>query len=849
MNNINYIGAPFGSMEARDYDRTSYAKKRANDWKWLDEKAEYYINSYSGLDLEEEERMRLNYRLFNGRGKESRATNTAMNSIMLQDEGLYFNDEDIPHHDIIIPIVKSIIGQQQLTPLEPMAIDSSLFNLNSKKKRKLELIKKYLDDTLLSPIKEQAYREWMQENKVNDPATLNPDQQQEMQNQIGERVKAMTPEDVERFMSSEYKSPSEIQLQQILNYIIKRDKIKFWTDENFKNLNITGKEVYDTFIKNDRSYFRILNPLNFSYGGGETAFFIEDCDWGVYEETLTIPELFNMHGQDLSTPSKMKKLENIILNNNRPYGRRRGEFPEPMNTRIAQYDAQTKFFDYAPDMRTPEGQEFQKLLHLKFGHVKNFSEGVTRYKVAFKALRELQLVDRYNKEENKYTQFWVDEHYERNPKKDIRIRKGYFPQTFINHRIGDASGDNGLYVAKGPMLNQYTHMNNPYDCKLPFIGVEYSKVFGNTDNVAPMDLAKPWQDKFNVKLAKLTEKEATDIGKIMTIATGMKPQDWSYGKWLMMAKYGKILPLDTSNEDFNGIDANIVKALDLSEIIDYAGHLQQLQWYRDQAALAMGYNPSRLGQIVPTTAVANNQQNIQQSSYQTQDIFSLHNQVVENLLNIHIINERAALKDNDYIASYILDDMSRAELKINKEVLDQSIIGVFIRNSSEDFNTLQRIKGNSQNLLQNGMISFTEYVRLENSKSLADVVNLSEYSEKKMAKRSEEQHKAEQDLIKAQEAMKMEIMKLQQQFIATENQMDRDSKERTALIDSFKFANQQDADRDGLTDQLEREAMVEQHETEENVKSRKHEKELLELKLNNDKEIARIKERSSVKTK
>ena len=97
------------------------------------------------------------------------------------------------------------------------------------------------------------------------------------------------------------------------------------------------------------------------------------------------------------------------------------------------------------------------------------------------------------------------------------------------------------------------------------------------------------------------------------------------------------------------------------------GKVQYLDWIRNQAALAMSYNPSRLGQIQASMAVTNNQQNIQQSTYQTQDLFSLHNEVVERVINRHVLNERAALKDNDYVASYVLDDMSLALLQFTED--------------------------------------------------------------------------------------------------------------------------------------------------------------------------------------
>ena len=152
---------------------------------------------------------------------------------------------------------------------------------------------------------------------------------------------------------------------------------------------------------------------------------------------------------------------------------------------------------------------------------------------------------------------------------------------------------------------------------------------GNTKNISPMDLGKPWQYKFNIQMARIHETEASDLGKIFLTSFHAKPKDWSWQKFMMMAKYGKILPIDLTQEGVTPADAQIFKSLDLSTDDKKAGQIQYLEFLRNQVAIAMSYNPSRLGSQSASLAVSNNQQNIQQSSYQTYDIYNLHNKVVD----------------------------------------------------------------------------------------------------------------------------------------------------------------------------------------------------------------------------
>lgn len=844
----DYLGVPIFGVGSLQH-RLSYREKKANNWKWIDDWIDYYDASYDiASDTEDFEKIMLNYRLWNGRGVHTTNISSDIDSISLQEEGIYFNDENIPHHDIIIPIGKSLHGQQQLMPFKPIVTDSSLTNVNLRHKKKLELRKIWLQENILNPIKEQAYKEWASENGIEDMSSLQPEQQQEAQSQIEAKIKSMTPKDIDRFLAEEYKSPSETQLQKITEYVLRRDKIKYWTDENFKHMIISGKQVYDTGIRNGKAYLRILNPAYFTCGGADDAHFIEDMDWGKYEEYITLPQLFNDHGAEMK-PADLKKLEQIHFKQGSPLYNR-GEFPEPMNTRVAQFDARTGLFDHAPNLKTREGQEFIKALYAKFGSGSYAElEGIRRVKVVFKSLRKLKLVDRYNRDENKYTQFWVDDSYEKNPKKDIRIREVWLPHLYMGEKVG--VGADALYFNKGPLPNQYKTMNNPFDVKLPFMGVEYSKLFNNTTNIAPLDLAKPWQDKFNIQMAKITEIEATDVGRIFAVATGLKPKDWTWGKWLMMAKYGKLLPLDTSNEDINGIDGQMFKDLNLSQMQDLASKIQYLDWIKNQAALAMSYNPARLGQIVPSAAVSNTKQNIQQSTYQTQDLFTLHNEVVEKVMNRHILNERAALKDNDYVASYILDDMSRADLKLDKELFDLAEIGISIRNNADDFNTLNSIKSLGQAMIQNQMITFPEFIRLQLSNNMADTLNIAERAEQKMLQKQEEmmqqQQQQQQMALQQQqqiEQMRQEMQRMQMEFEAQQKQLDRQVKMEVAGIDAMKFKNQMDVDQNNESDLIQKELIVLKSKEQEAQKDRDSQKQIKEMELKNRIELEKIKQNS-----
>lgn len=836
------------SYSFNELERVSDYMKRSKNWEWLEDWISYYDINYD-YDHKLHKKLKLNYRLFNGRGVSSTYNITDIDSSILAEEGYTSYDEEIEHLDILTPIVKSLIGQSQMMPLKPMAIDSSVQNINARKKKRLELRKQWLNNTIIQPLKDQAFQEFMMENDISDPYSLSPDQQKEMQQQVGERQKALTPKEIERFMGEEYRSPSETMIQQILDFVLERDMIKFWTDENFKHFCVTGSQYYDLDVRNKKANMRILNPLNFRHSNTDSVIFTDNEDWGLYEEEVSIAEIFAFHG-NVITNADIKKLDDLYSNyyQNRHEGLE--QMPEPMATRVATIDAQTGFLDMAPKINTHEGQAFMRALNDRYG--KNSLVGdrkIRRLKAAVKQLRKLKNVKRYNAKQDTFEEFWTSDNYEKNPKLDIEIRERYFPHVYTAYMYGEGGSSNKLFLEKGPCKNQYKSMNNPWDTRLPFMGVEYSKVFNNTENVAIFDLGKPWQDKFNLRVNKYTEKFNTDIGRVFTLATTLKPKDITIEQWLRSIKINKAILLDTSNADVNGIDAQIVKQIDLSSADQIAGVINELEWIRNQAAIAMSYNPSRLGQIVPQMQVTNNQQNIQQSSYQTQDIFTLHNVIIERVLNAHINNEKFALKDNDYIASYILDDMSRAELSINKDMIDEAEIGISIKNNSEHFNTISKLREDARVMMSSGSITYSELIRMQLANNFADLLNLAERADEKKQKELQAEREHQLQLAQEQNQAMKQVENMRQEFVALQNELDRTLKLKGYELESDKFRKTMDADLNGQIDALQVKQLETQSTEKENAKDRQLEKELKEQELKNKIEIERIKARNKPASK
>lgn len=791
--------------------RKTWKEKSKNNFKWAEECADYIDRLYSPYqDKKRLTRLQMNYNLYNGLGEKAMEDYALGNKDILAEEGFEMDYQKVQHHPVIDQVAKAMVGEQQLRPFNPVAFDVSKYSMNTRKRKKLELLQQYLDEKIIQPIVQQTTQEWMIRNEVTDPYKLNPQQQNQMQNEINQMVEIKTPSEIKEYMRKDYKSPEEIQAQKIMDFLNSYLELKFITDKGFEQGVITGEEIYRVGIRHNRPFVDLVNPLGFYYTSRPNSIFIEDGVTWKYEQYVMLNDIYNWHGDEIKNSKKLKdKLDRFIETNHDTWG----AGPVIFEQEVA--SGNVAIVDASPDIRSQEGQEYIRNILATGYHGVNRGGDVRYSHTAWKGLRKLKQIKRYNPDEDNIKSIWQDESYRFNPLqdrdgyKDIEEHVVWVPELWQTTVV-----DYDIYFQKEPIPYQNLSLDNPWDIKGPYIGAEYNRLMGNSSNVAPMDLGKPWQYKFNVQMAKIHELEATDMGKVIMASFNAKPQGWSWKKYLMMAKYGKILPVDLNQEGVNpAIDSTVFKQLDMSTIQDIAAKLQYLEFIKQQISLSMGYNPSRMGLQSPVVSVTNNQQNIVQSSYLTNNIYNLHNKIVENLCNALVNVSRVALRDSD-IKSYILDDMSIAELEIDDQMLDRSEIMVKLRNSSEDFQNIIQLKQLMQPLVQNGLVSLPELIRLQWSKSGAEIQNIAETAEERMNQQRQDAQEEQQMLIQQQADIQRELENQKQEFELLKQRLEHENNKEVEVISSTRYAQEQDINKNQIDDDYEIELLKQQLEKE-----------------------------------
>lgn len=784
--------------------RISWAKKKANGFKWAEDSCDFIDDVYNCYgDKERMTRLKMNYDLFNGQGESAMGMYGTDHQGFLAEEGLDMDYSAVQHHNVIDQIAKAMHGEQELRPFNPMAFDTSRYTLNSRKRKKLELAQEYLAQNIIDPIKQQVTNQYMQENEIKDMYALSPEEQQQMQADITGRTDAMTPQEIKSYMRKDYKSPEEIQAQKLMDFLVQDLDLKYVTDEGFKHAIITGEEVYRTGIRHNRAFCELVDPMGFFHIGRPNSMFVEDGVAWKYEQYVMFNDIYNWHGEEIGNNRyKKEKLDSYasgIIDSGW------GASNPGLVAEVSR--GNTMIVDNSPDIRHKEGQDYMNNVLQGLSSTRNKGGDIRYLHTAWKGLRKLKQIKRYNSELDKVKSMWIDESYSFNEKKDgsgwqdIEENIAWVPEIWETTKVGYTDA---VYFDKKPVEYQYRSLENPWDVKGPYIGAQYSKLMNNTKNVSPIDLGKPWQYKFNVQMAKIHETEATDIGKILLTSFHAKPKDWSWKKYLMMAKYGKIIPVDLQKEGVTPMDAQVMKQIDLSAVDRLAGQLQYLDFIRDQIASSMSYNPSRLGSQGSSVSVTNNQQNIVQSSYQTNNLYNVHNKVLENLCNSLINTTRVAFKDTETLKAFIMDDMSLAELELDHEMLNRSELQIKMRNSSEDFQNIIQLKQLMQPMVQNGLISFPELVKMQWAKSGAEIQNIAEEADEKMMQRQQKQQEEQQAMLEQQNAMAEQLAQQQQEFEMMKLQMQIAADKEQSIIESTRFAQQKDIDGNKVNDDLQK---------------------------------------------
>ena len=763
--------------------RLTRAQKEANDKKWFKDqlrslnKISFSTGSMFGLTnlgrgISDYRRMKVNYDLFNN----------VINKADFEHVCYPFGKEagelpaDFTNKDIISGKIKALLGMEMRRPFSWKVVATNPEATTRKEEEEFSKLKDFVINSIIAPIKQKIELEQAQATKGQE---LSTEEKQKIEEEVAQKLKTMTPQEVKRYMAREHQDPAEVLAHQLLQYLIQKENIRMKFNKGWKHGLISGKEIFWVGIVNGEPILKVVNPLNFDYDKSSEKDFIEDGDWACYEMSMTPSEIAKYFGSELT---------NVELD----------ELYESYNNTNSLPDAAFTFREDGVSVNL----------------------GIRVIHAEWKALKPFKFIYGIDPETGEPYEDVVDESYKMNIEAgDYKEEIVWIPTKYEGYQIG-----NDKFAMLREVPGQHKDLNNLYTCKLSYIGSTYDNL--NSSTTSLVDRMKYYQYFFNILWYRIELLIGSDDGKSLLLNANLIPKSSGLDieKWMYYFKVNKLGLLDPTEEGNKG-NQNIgeaAKEIDMSLVSDIQKYMQLAEYIERRCGESVGITKQIEGQIGSEEAVRNTQQALVQSANILEPYFDMHNLIKRNVLQALIETAKVAYSElQPKSLSYVLDDMSVAMLSPDYELLENSTYGLFVSNSMKADETLQTMQQLSHAALQNQQVELSDVLMIMNSESTQEAEELLKVAEANRVEREQsiqqQQMQAQQQEAEAQRNWEREKMAKEHEYRMAEIDLKGEKDIQKQVILSMGFNEDKDLDKDGMPDVLE----VAKFDLDANIKQRK----------------------------
>jgi hypothetical protein len=538
--------------------------------------------------------------------------------------------------------------------------------------------------------------------------------------ETGEPI-APDPEQVGNAFKTEYAHPTEIASNQLLKFLTKQDLLQMKFSKGWEHALVSAEEIYYLGVKRGHPSARVCNPLNVSFDRETDNPFIHQADWAMEERWMPKGSVIDLYGESMSDELVDKidrgELGGAILNNNG----------------MQQYFA----YDFNGGMRQDNGNM-------------NNTSHVYVANCAWRSYRKKGKLSYLDPRTGMVENTIVDETFKLTPEmKETGAVIDWFWETEIweGTRIG-----NDNYIDVRPLENQTGN--------LPYVGYIYNNV--NSQATSLVDMVKAHQYTYIIVWYRLEQELAKAKGKkfIMDIAQVPKSKGWTIDQWMYyfdnlgvawinsMEEGRKNDPTSVSKfNQFNAID------MSLSQVVQQ--YMLILQKLEDQVEKITGVSAQRAGDIASNETATGAQRAIIQSTNNTKPLFFYHDLVRETVLQEMLELCKVAYADGTQI-EFVVDEKTVETIKIDAGMLNGTDLGVFMSNSFEDAENMQKLERYLDVALQTDKANLSDVITVLGSKSLSLIKDTIVAGEREKANRESEAAQAQAENQKQLEQMRID---------------------------------------------------------------------------------------------
>lgn len=738
--------------------------KKTQDWK---EACVDYIAGHSqgssrdGNNRSRKEEMQTYYDLYNSIYSEKDLK--YVTNPFKQQDGFPAMAQD---YNIIKPKIDLLLGEETKRPFNFRVVHTSDIATSEIQDKAKQMIVDYIQATIMSKLgpEEQArYQEALQSGEI------------------------MTPEQIQKYISKDYKDIAEITAYHSLNYLKNKLNITHEFFKGWKDALIGGEEIYYVGIVNGEPCLQRINPIYFDYDSDTSDLeFIHEAQWCCYEMIMSLTEVYDRLYDKMSE----KQLNELLdMMDDRSKG---GVTPEVRKTSL----------DYP---------------HIKTHSINGFSsnpfeeaDNIHVWHCCWKSLKKIGFVNIINPETGMPEEYQVDETYKETGN-ELDVEWKWIIEVWEGYRIGQ-----DIYVGIQPVEYQHISADNPNAQRLPYTGVIY-----NNTNSRPRSLVsmmKPLQYMYIVLWYRLELAMARDKGKVVTMDITQIPKSMNIdvAKWM---HYLSALGVNFVNPYEEGWDIpgreggkpsqfNQISALDLTMANTIDQYINLMDKIESMLSEISGVSKQREGSISSNELVGNVERSVVQSAHITEPWFWVHNQVKKECLTMLLDTTKHAWKDNKTSIQYVLDDATRAFLTLSDDFFYEDM-DIFVEDTTKNQQQIEALKNLMQPAMQNGasLLDIAEIITMDNATMIRS--KLEEIEQKRMEQQQAmEQAQAEREQQMAQiqnEIKEEELMLKEAEMDLKKYEIDSNNatKITVAQLNAYRGAENMDQDGSGVPDVIE----------------------------------------------
>jgi hypothetical protein len=573
-----------------------------------------------------------------------------------------------------------------------------------------DLMHKSVQADINTEIMSRLMAEGIDPNKQNFQSE---DEAMKYREEMQQRIQAMEPRQIQKYMETDWKSQAEIWGQHQLDLDRQRYKLAEKERKEMRDMLVTDRCLRHFFLTADAYEQETWNPMNSFFHLSPDVDWVEDGDYVGRIFYLTKADIIKRYGWKMDA-SDMRALETLDKDysndldfNGFPY-----KVYAPFEDYKA-YDVITRGSGYDPINRIPLlGDD---VLYEMTNNLPNVNRNAGLFRVTetyWISQRKLGKYVHIDPKTGQLVKELVDENFVV-PEGVKELTGDYYDGNELNTvywtwadelwkgtKICFAIKDNdAIYLDIDRCEFQFRGDYNPFICKLPVCG----RIFNNRNaqSMSLVDLMKPHQIGYNVCMNQLYQLLEKEIGKfaVWDVRFFNTLKDWggedSWDKVALVAKELMNVFGDTSPQNTQGSNPGnqLPKIIDLELTAQMFSRAKLADFFEGRAMAQLGISPQAMGDVKSTETKTGIDTAVTQTSLNVQRYYTDFFEYKQRCLTMDLmIAQFVQSQRRDVTVSYTKSDQSRVFIKMAGTDLLLKDMHVYVVNSQQLLQQLQQIK-------------------------------------------------------------------------------------------------------------------------------------------------------------